>query len=160
VERMDSGSGYREIGFIRGSGTSSTPQTWHYYDRRPQLSGCFYRIRQQDYDGTTAYSREVGISPAVPSSFTLSPAWPNPFNGRTAVRFVVPQAARLIFAVYNIRGERVRFLANALFQSGEHQVVWDGRDDSGRMAGSGTYFIRMTDGPGGVDLLSKVFYLR
>ena len=35
---------------------------------------------------------------------------------------------------------------NELMTRGEYSVVWDGRDDDGRMVGSGVYFYRMRAG--------------
>jgi flagellar hook assembly protein FlgD len=48
--------------------------------------------------------------------------------------------------VYNIRGHKVRSLVAREFSFGEHSVVWDGRDDTGKAVGSGVYFYRMTSG--------------
>jgi flagellar hook assembly protein FlgD len=36
----------------------------------------------------------------------------------------------------------VRTLAGGGLPAGEHTVVWDGRDDSGRSLSTGVYFIR------------------
>jgi len=40
----------------------------------------------------------------------------------------------------------VRQLANGRFASGEHHVVWDGNDDSGRCVANGSYFYQITAG--------------
>jgi flagellar hook assembly protein FlgD len=37
----------------------------------------------------------------------------------------------------------VRTLVDGLVDAGSHSVVWDGRDDRGRSAGTGVYFVRM-----------------
>jgi flagellar hook assembly protein FlgD len=45
--------------------------------------------------------------------------------------------------IFDLRGRRVRTLSRqAPFAAGEHRVTWDGRDDSGRAAGSGVYLAR------------------
>ncbi len=41
-------------------------------------------------------------------------------------------------------GHRVRTLVNESLSSGSHRVTWDGLDDAGNQAASGTYFCRMT----------------
>jgi flagellar hook assembly protein FlgD len=48
--------------------------------------------------------------------------------------------------IYNIRGQRVRTLLDGSkeFVSGQHSVVWNGRDDRDNPVGSGIYFYRMT----------------
>ena len=73
-------------------------------------------------------------------------AWPNPFNPVTTIHYelAVPEHVRL--RVFDSRGRLVRDLVNEVRESGAHQVVWDGRDSSGRNAGSGVYFVQMSAG--------------
>jgi len=48
--------------------------------------------------------------------------------------------------VFDVHGAVVRRLASGPLEPGWHTVEWDGRDDAGRRAGSGIYFVRMTAG--------------
>ncbi len=160
VERNQPDGAFKEIGFVPGAGTSNTTQTYHFYDDMQEERVVYYRLRQQDFDGSRTYSRTVKLLLAQPAPFSLSPAWPNPFNHGTAVRFSVPHAVRVELAVYNIKGERVKELINHLYPAGEHRVQWDGRDDMGRRVGSGVYFFRMFGGQPSVSFYRKVFYLR
>jgi len=68
---------------------------------------------------------------------------PNPFNPATTVRFTLARAGGVAITVHDAAGRAVRVLARGEFPAGEHTLVWDGRDDRGRPAGSGTYFLRM-----------------
>jgi len=71
--------------------------------------------------------------------------FPNPFNPYTTISFVVARhALRINIDIYNIRGQRVRTLLDGSqeFGVGVHNVVWDGRDDAGRMLGSGVYLYK------------------
>jgi len=96
--------------------------------------------------------QEIGRSEAVtvtlggapPSAFRLAPAFPNPFNPSTNVKFAVPRPARVVVRVYDPAGRLVRTLVAADLPAAEHVVVWDGRDQAGRTAASGTYYCRMT----------------
>lgn len=45
--------------------------------------------------------------------------------------------------VYNILGQKVRTLKRGHAPEGEHQVVWDGRNDTGHAVGSGVYLVRL-----------------
>ena len=76
--------------------------------------------------------------------------FPNPFNPETSIKYQVSgiEEQFVQIQVYNIRGQRVRTLldGNREFGAGEHSVVWDGTDDSGRSLGSGVYFYRMQAG--------------
>ncbi|WP_461369977.1 FlgD immunoglobulin-like domain containing protein, partial [Candidatus Darwinibacter acetoxidans] len=47
---------------------------------------------------------------------------------------------------YNIKGQKVKTLANSLFQAGNHTLVWDGCSDEGEKLASGVYLLRMEAG--------------
>jgi len=71
------------------------------------------------------------------SSFTLHPAYPNPFNVETTIRFNLPKQGIAKLKVYNVLGQEVATLVDGPLQAGEHQIRWTA--DS---AASGTYLIR------------------
>lgn len=73
----------------------------------------------------------------------LAAAHPNPFNPNVTVPFSLAAAGRARLAVYDVAGRLVRELMNEQRGVGEHTVVWDGRDESGRAAGTGVYFVRL-----------------
>jgi len=69
--------------------------------------------------------------------------YPNPFNPTTTIAFSLATPGRAQVSVYNMKGQIVRHLADRDFGSGNHSLVWDGRDDNGRSVPSGIYFYRM-----------------
>ena len=72
---------------------------------------------------------------------------PNPFNPRTTVMFELAHEGMAEMAIYNVRGQKVRSFGMNVLPAGRHEIVWDGRDSSGRGASSGVYFFRLkTDG--------------
>lgn len=71
-------------------------------------------------------------------------AAPNPFNPETSIRYVLPRDGRATLRVYGIDGTLVRSLLDRVEAAGPHAVPWDGRDQSGRRAPSGTYVILLT----------------
>lgn len=77
-----------------------------------------------------------------PQAFRLMQNSPNPFNPATTIAFELPQAADVDVAVYNLVGQRLRTLVSEQKAPGRYQVVWDGKDDSGRDVSSGVYFYR------------------
>jgi len=91
---------------------------------------------------------DLGISGVVApaAEVSLLGAVPNPFNPRTSIRLSLPTAQEVGLVIYDLAGRRVRDLAPGLLSAGEHDVLWDGRDQTGREAASGTYFVRMTAG--------------
>ena len=66
-------------------------------------------------------------------------AWPNPFNPLTSISFSLGQPQQTRVSIYTLDGRRVKTLASRLFQSGPHQVKWDGTDGAGRHVSAGAY---------------------
>ncbi|MGH1365418.1 MAG: T9SS type A sorting domain-containing protein [Calditrichia bacterium] len=92
----------------------------------------------------------VGVEPepgsGVPASFALEQNYPNPFNPETTIRYAVPEAGRVVVAVYNTLGQRVRTLVDEQHSIGSYRAVWNGRNDQGASLASGVYLYKMTSG--------------
>jgi hypothetical protein len=88
-----------------------------------------------------------GDDPGAPALVTqLKGNYPNPFNPETTIRFSLKEAAPVNIGIYNVKGQLVRTLVNAEKTSGNHSVVWNGRDDNGSSVSSGVYFYKMNAG--------------
>ncbi|MDE2998588.1 MAG: lamin tail domain-containing protein [Gemmatimonadota bacterium] len=72
-------------------------------------------------------------------------AFPNPFNVYTTIGYR-SAGDPTDLTVYNILGQPVRRFSIAAV-AGYHQLEWDGRDDRGRLVGTGIYLIRLRNGP-------------
>jgi hypothetical protein len=102
-----------------------------------------------DPDGTVAdigaffFDHNVRVTepePAVnPSSWSLSPAYPNPFNPTTTISVSIPQPAELNVSVFNIAGQQVATLASGTHSAGSHTLTFDAFNLAG-----GVYFVRAT----------------
>jgi hypothetical protein len=80
---------------------------------------------------------------AVPQAPAIAlTAFPNPFNPRTTIRLEVPAAGHVRLTVHDVRGRRVRRLADRQVVAGPLRVLWDGLDDAGRDTPSGVYLVR------------------
>ncbi|MBK7046999.1 MAG: hypothetical protein IPH48_10905 [bacterium] len=89
----------------------------------------------------------TGVEPeSTPIVFALHPSTPNPFNPRTTIKFDLPVAGHVRLAVFDVAGRLVRTLVDESLLRGNHEAVWDGRDSSGREAGSGSYLARLEFG--------------
>jgi hypothetical protein len=93
----------------------------------------------------------VGNDPSpVPTDPTLGHSlkcYPNPFNPLTKISYSLPRAENVRLNVYRIDGGLVRTLVNGPRGPGNHQVIWNGRDDAGRIQPSGLFFYRIDSGP-------------
>ncbi len=84
----------------------------------------------------------AGRTPFAPAG-RLHPPAPNPFNPQTVVRFDLVRDGFTELDVYDMNGRRVRTLASGFLTAGEHEAIWDGRDDGGRPLASGVYLFRL-----------------
>ena len=80
---------------------------------------------------------------ATPSRMELLQNAPNPFNPITTLRFGLPEAGEVQLVIYDMLGRPMRTLLSGVAQAGEYSLVWDGRDDAGRVAASGVYVYRL-----------------
>jgi hypothetical protein len=80
----------------------------------------------------------------APSDFMLCPAYPNPFNSVTTIKYHVLKKSDIELTLFNLRGQRVRqLLTNQFKEPGQYQIQWDGNDDIGNPVADGVYHCRM-----------------
>ncbi|GEM_PF-2671348 len=88
------------------------------------------------------------IPETVPRIYALSQNFPNPFNPSTTITFDIPADGsghhEVKLVIYDIRGRVMKTLLDVPLPAGRHQVVWDGRGESGRQLPSGIYLYRLT----------------
>jgi len=79
----------------------------------------------------------------VTNTFQLFQNYPNPFNPQTIIRYRIPLAGIVNIEIFDVEGKKVRNLLAQVQLAGEHQVIWDGRDDRANTLPSGLYVSRM-----------------
>jgi len=84
------------------------------------------------------------MSTQRPTTITLLPNYPNPFNASTTIRYLLPAAGDIRLEIYDLQGRRVRSLHQGPQAAGEHAAVWDSCDEAGRVVASGLYFSRLS----------------
>jgi TolB protein len=82
------------------------------------------------------------VTPRVAFGY-LGQNYPNPFNPTTVIPFELPAASEVLLRIYDLRGRLVRTVLRDRKPEGRSEVVWDGRDDRGRLVASGPYFYRL-----------------
>lgn len=98
-------------------------------------------------ESTTPPSLSVaGVGDLRVGGLQLAPNSPNPFRGSTTLRFALPRASDVTVDIVDIAGARVARLERSGLSAGPHEIVFDGRDASGRQLPNGAYFYRVTAG--------------
>jgi hypothetical protein len=78
--------------------------------------------------------------------YSLSHAFPNPFNPNTTLKFSLPKEEKVTIKVFNVLGKEIKTILNETRNSGETQITWDGTDNKGNQVTSGVYIINMQAG--------------
>jgi hypothetical protein len=99
--------------------------------------------RQCDDSVPLEWTPDDDLPPAPVFTTRLTSIAPNPFNPRTTISFTVDRPQQLSVAIYDAAGRRVAQLASGIFAAGEHRLVWDGSDGSGKACASGLYLVRL-----------------
>jgi hypothetical protein len=86
------------------------------------------------------------IDEMAPMDYQLAPNVPNPFNPSTRITYALPEQASVTLDVYNVRGERVSSLVNAVQPQGVHSIMWNATNESGQAVPAGLYIARLTAG--------------
>ena len=74
----------------------------------------------------------------ISGAFSLSQNRPNPFASATYIDYAVPSTSHILIEVYNLLGQRVATVVNAIRLPGNYSETWEARDLS-----SGVYLFRL-----------------
>ncbi|MBI4430060.1 MAG: T9SS type A sorting domain-containing protein [Ignavibacteriales bacterium] len=73
----------------------------------------------------------------LPTEFSLSQNFPNPFNPNTVIRYQIPSLSAVRLKIFDVLGREVATLVNEEQPAGVYQAEWDAR------VSSGVYFYRL-----------------
>lgn len=94
-------------------------------------------LREYLADQRTSVEEE----PGVPTRFSLSANYPNPFNPATQIKYTISEPADVTLKVYDVLGRTVATLVHSHQAAGEYTVTFD----AGNLA-SGMYLYRIEAG--------------
>jgi hypothetical protein len=94
------------------------------------------------YDCAGAYANSSAPpARATVKGFALQPAFPNPFNPSTQLRFTLERTENVKLTVFDITGREVQRLDAGMLAAGEHELRFDGS-----ALATGLYFARLEAG--------------
>jgi hypothetical protein len=89
--------------------------------------------------GEGADVSSIGHAEAQSQTVQLA-SWPNPFNPRVNIEFILISDGPVQLQVFDLRGMLMRSLLDEDLPAGSHHLLFDGRDDAGRKLATGEYF--------------------
>ena len=150
IERSSDSELFEKVGFVKGSGTIATQKTYQFVDNSVENGHYYYRLKQIDIDGSFSISEIIKIELGLPNTFSLEQNYPNPFsatggsalggNPITIFEFSIKQQQQVSFKIYDQSGRLVRNLLDLNMNPGQHELSWNGKNDTGEFVSSGVYF--------------------
>ncbi len=131
---------------ISGAGTSLSQHHYSWIDSSVAAGNYIYRLRQVDMNGAVSYSQPITVNvvmgvndDAAPRKFQLLQSYPNPFNPTAKIKFSVEHAEHATLIVYDILGQEVVRLFDAVAEPGHYYSF----DFDGTQLSSGVYVYRI-----------------
>lgn len=133
-------------GFVMGSGAGSATGASHtiHYSVGQSVAGTATGAvhgASSGFWGASPHvtSVESGQPPSVPGADQLLQNNPNPFNPSTTIRYDLASPGHVRLKIYDVRGQLVTTLVDAIQTPGQKSVVWRGQDEHGEQVASGIY---------------------
>ena len=84
---------------------------------------------------------DVGDEVVLPLEYSISNAYPNPFNPVTNIDITVPESGLMQFAIYDILGRQVFEHKQTFANPGHYRFTWSGKNNYGSSLSSGVYLL-------------------
>jgi len=95
------------------------------------------RTGNQAYNMTSVGKKIINVQSHLLQNY------PNPFNPTTIIEFSILIESNVELSIYNLKGQKIESLVNTELDAGNHTVIWNGSDSSGKKVSSGIYFYKM-----------------
>jgi len=100
-----------------------------------------FHARYRESGGQLIGNGTGDISSEVPSGFSLSQNFPNPFNPTTSIKYYIAKSSNVKIVVYDIMGREIQTLVNKTLKPGTNELSFDGSSLPG-----GVYFYKISAG--------------
>jgi Secretion system C-terminal sorting domain len=134
IERSPDGKTFEKIGEVKAKGSNSVYQ---YVDKTGAFSTIYYRLKINDLDGKSDYSKVVNLTAKV-KGFAAK-VYPNPLKDQATIEITSEQKADVTIELYDMIGRQVKRL-KAENTEGVVTMPFDMKDLS-----NGTYFLKISN---------------
>lgn len=155
---------YKSHTSLKGKLFSSTETKYSFADSSVFYYKFYkYRISDESLTGKVTVHSEIITASLkqveesennLPKEFSISPAYPNPFNPTTTISYALPKDSEVSIIIFNILGKEIRTLVDDSRLAGYHNIQWNGLNNKGSFVGTGVYFAKIEAG-----IFSKVIKL-
>ena len=120
VTRSADGVSFNKLAEVAGSGNTNTAQHYNYTDAKPASGNNYYRLKQVDHDGKSAYSQIV----AVNTGFGIAKLTVAPSANRNSVKvsYEAVTNGHAIIAIYNSSGVKLASSTQSV-NAGANQIT-------------------------------------
>jgi Secretion system C-terminal sorting domain len=135
IERSADGFNFEKIGETKAQGKATT---YEFFDKRPLSITTYYRLKINDLDNKSSYSKVTTLAPKVKG--LTAKAYPNPAHDILTVDIQVEKKSDLTIELRDILG-RLVWASNALYTEGSLSLPIP-------LTGvaNGNYFLKVSDG--------------
>jgi hypothetical protein len=138
-------TGYYSTSVTNGWGGTSTAtkDDWSFTPLSYTYPAVTTNLTDQAYVGTDLTLAVEDIT-ALPTEFMVLPAYPNPFNPSTTIRYGLDTDSYVTINIYDISGQLISTLVNTNETQGWYSVIWNGTNSQGTQVPAGLYISRIT----------------
>ena len=130
---------------LRGQGSVTYRTEYSFTDKTVEPGVTYdYRLADVSYAGEKVYHalNVLGVAVTeIPEEFALFPAYPNPFNPETVIRYQLSADSDVSLKIYDVKGQMIETLLNKTQDPGFYKVNWKPNN-----LPSGVYFCKLVQG--------------
>jgi unsaturated rhamnogalacturonyl hydrolase len=134
------------LGYVQSTGKQPSDGQPVTYDKAPNFEdyglGGFLLAGSEIYKmagGTTGISSDNKTGNfAIPSVAILHPAFPNPFNPQTTIKYSLNRDGHVVLSVFDLVGHGIKTLVNQYQNRGDYRILFNARN-----LASGAYIFRL-----------------
>ena len=125
LEKSSGNNPYSQIHSVQADNTQE--KSYSFVDA-PDINSevVYYRIKQQNYDGSVVYSPQVKIGQGTTEPFTTGQNYPNPFNPITNIEVDLIQDSEIEITIYSLDGTEITKLYKGFLSKGVYKFDFDG----------------------------------